>query len=70
MTSWEKALQVYTFIIVVLIGITIAINHDRHSKKLEELKQLQLEKIEKEKNIVGYWIWNPLTCQYEYEVKK
>jgi hypothetical protein len=65
----EKALQVYIFMFIIILGAIMLYQHDRHSKKLEELKQLQLEKIEKEKNVIGYWVMNSLTCQYEYVVK-
>jgi hypothetical protein len=65
----QKALQIIIFMLIVLLGAIMIYDHDKHSERLEELKQLQLEKIEKEKYIIGYWVMNSRTCQYEYEVK-
>jgi hypothetical protein len=62
----ERFFITITLLVLLALGVW---GHLETHKRIEELKQLQLEKIEKEKNVIGYWVMNQDTCQYEYEVK-
>jgi hypothetical protein len=69
MNSHDKIIQIIILFILCITGGLGLVGHAKTQDRLEELKQLQLEKIEKEKYIIGYWVMNSRTCQYEYEVK-
>lgn len=66
MTTNEKLISVITIAFLIFAIVASHINLDA---RLNILEQLRLEKIEKEKSVVGYWTWNPQYCQYFYEAK-
>ena len=66
MTTNEKLISVITIAFLIFAIVASHINLDA---RLNILEQQRLEQIEKEKSVVGYWIWNPQYCQYFYEAK-
>lgn len=66
MTTNEKLISVITIAFLIFAIVASHINLDA---RLNILEQSRLEKIEKEKSVVGYWTWNPQYCQYFYEAK-